>query len=227
MSRMSGLGLLMLVLGSRALAAQDSRLAARLDPPTAAEVGALIANARAGGLPAEPLVDRALEGASKGATGSRIVVAVRALLRDLQAASLALGPGSVEPELVAGAGAIRAGTEGATLTRLRTVRPQNPLIVPLGVLADLVAWGVPADTAARAVLALASAGASDNDYLSLRRNVERDISAGLPPAIAASLRSRGMPTTLPPTFGPPGAVAAPAGADRERATVPTNTGNRP
>ncbi len=200
------------------LAAQDARLGSRLDPATAAEVSAIVSSARASGLPTEPLVDRALEGASKGAPGNRIVAAVRVLARDLTASRAALGAGATEGEVTAGAGALRAGADARLLTRLRAARPQAvPVTIPLGVLADLVGRGVPADTAARAVLALAQGGATDEDFVALRRNVERDIRAGAPAATAAALRSRGMPATLPPALAPASGAAvtaAPGAADR-------------
>ena len=51
--------------------AQDPRLE-RLDPETRALVGTVIDSAHGAGLPSEPLVQRALEGATKGAPGIRI-----------------------------------------------------------------------------------------------------------------------------------------------------------
>jgi hypothetical protein len=57
----------------------------------------------------------------------------------------------------------------------------------LSVLADLVASGVPADSAAAVVLALAPK-ARDADLVEFRRAVERDIALGAPPAAAASVR---------------------------------------
>jgi hypothetical protein len=190
------------------LSAQDPRLG-RLDPAAAAEVGQIVAAARGSGLPVEPLVDRALEGASKGATSARIVAAVRALAHDLAAARAALGVATAEADVTAGAGALRAGATPATLTGLREARPDAPLTVPLGVLADLIARGVPPQAAASAVLTLARHGAPDAEYVALRRNVERDILAGAPPAVAAAVRARGMPSTLPPA--PPSITTTEAG----------------
>jgi hypothetical protein len=57
----------------------------------------------------------------------------------------------------------------------------------LSVLADLVASGVPADSAAAAVLALAPK-ARDADLVEFRRAVERDIALGAPPGAATSVR---------------------------------------
>jgi hypothetical protein len=175
----------------------DARLS-RLDAQTRAEVSALVDRARGAGLPTEPLVDKALEGASKRANGSRIVVAVRALSQELLDARAALGPSATEAELVAGAGALHAGATTETLKRLRAARQAEPLTVPLAVMTDLVARGVPADVATDAILTFAQSGKTDADYITLRQNIEHDISAGAVPAIAASVRTRGLSTTTAP-----------------------------
>lgn len=163
-----------------ALAAQVDRLAGRVDERTLAAVTALVDSARASGVPATPLVNKALEGASKGASGERIAAAVRALAGDLAGARAALGPGASEPELVAGAAALRAGAGPAYLARLRSTYPRESLVVPLAVTADLVARGVPADTATRTVLALMHEGVQDADLVAFRQSVERDIALGAP-----------------------------------------------
>src|SRR2546428_3155761 len=89
-------------------AAQIPRLD-RLDPDTRAQVTAVVDWARLAGLPAEPLIQRALEGATKGAPGPRIVTAVRRLSTDLGTARAALGDEASAPELEAGVAALRAG----------------------------------------------------------------------------------------------------------------------
>ena len=55
----------------------------------------------------------------------------------------------------------------------------------LAVLADLVASGVPADSATAALLVLAPT-VRDADLEEFRRAVERDIALGAPPAVATS-----------------------------------------
>src|SRR3712207_5038973 len=82
--------------------AQDPRLAARLDSTTRVEVESVLAVARRRGLPVEPLVQKALEGSSKGASGPRIVAAVETMLGDLGRARDALGDQVTAGELVAG-----------------------------------------------------------------------------------------------------------------------------
>jgi hypothetical protein len=182
--RVSVLVLLAIIVATGA-SAQDSRLE-RLDPQTRADVVGIVDSARGVGLPAEPLIQRALEGATKGATGARIVSAVRRLAVDLGAARTALGGRASAPELEAGVAALRAGATPELLADLRDVR-RPPLTMALSVLADLVARGVPADSAAAAVLALAPT-ARDADLVEFRRAVERDIALGAPPAAAASVR---------------------------------------
>ncbi len=167
--RRVALALLLLLAGTGAAAAQDSRLAARLDPPTRDSVESLVQATRGEGLPVEPLIQKALEGASKGAGGPRIVAAVRALAGHLKEARAALGPQSTEAELVAGAAALRAGVSPGSLRELRGARSTREVAVPLGVLADMVAGGVAPDEAYRSVIRLARAGADDADFVRLER----------------------------------------------------------
>jgi len=186
--------------------AQDARLARRLDAATYAQVQGELDSARLAGLPTEPLVERALEGASKNAAGPRIVAAVHRLAGDLASARRALGETSTTAELEGGASALRAGADSAALTELRHSRPRRQLTVPLAVLADLVARGVPADTAARFVVSLAPA--SDEQLVMFQRNVERDIALGAPPIAAAAVRMTGV-TGLTSGDAAPGPQASP------------------
>ena len=180
---------------------QDPRLA-RLDVETRASVVAILDSVGKEGLPAEPLVQRALEGATKGAAGERIVLAVRRLAGDLGTARVALGSESTSPELEAAAAALRAGATPQLLAKLRAAR-HAPLTMALAVLADLVASGVPADSAAAAVLALAPT-ARDNDLVEFRRAVERDIALGAPPSAATSIRVNAGAINAPGFAGNPG-----------------------
>jgi hypothetical protein len=169
------------------LRGQEPRLEGRVPESVRADIDELIESARMAGLPAEPLVDRALEGASKGAAADRILVAVQRLDGELRAARRALGIESTPAEIVAGASALRAGAQPDDLTQLRSVRQQQTLTVAAAVLADLVAVGVPPDTAVAAVLQLAG-GAQDVEYMAFRRNVERDIAMGASPVAALGVR---------------------------------------
>lgn len=158
--------------------AQDSRIRQRLDPATAGRVTALLDSARAQGLPTEPLVQKALEGESKGAPSPRIVAAVEALLTGLGQARLSLGERASDDELVAGALWLRAGGAAGELARLRAGAPSRSLAVPLVVSADLVARGWPIREAFADVERLLEAGVTDRDFLSLRSQVDRAVMNG-------------------------------------------------
>src|SRR5881396_1241976 len=119
-----------MVVAGRTTAQQiDSRLE-RLDAATRPTVAALVDSARTAMLPTEPLVQRALEGATKRASGDAIVAAVRRLAADLGHARDALGSTASPAELTAGAAALRAGASQATLAQLRHARRES-LTVPL------------------------------------------------------------------------------------------------
>lgn len=139
-------------------------LGARLDPATAAAVRTLIESSALEGVPGEPLISKALEGQSKGASGERIVLAVRNLATDLASARRALGASAASSEIIAGAGALRSGASTEVLARLKVARGSRSVLLPLATLTDLVARGVPVQAAVKTVLALAERGAGEADY---------------------------------------------------------------
>jgi hypothetical protein len=182
------------------LRAQDRRLAERLDPVTANNVQHLVDSARATGLPTEPLVQKALEGSTMGASGDRIRSAVEVLLGQLGRAREALGGRASEAEHTAGAGALRAGLPAGSLRQLHDMRSGRSLVVPISVLTDLVAEGVPAEQATREVFDLAREGRSDAEFVELRRRVQ--------------LQRGGTPGMPRPSDRPPAAPAADPPSER-------------
>src|SRR5215472_2087056 len=92
-------------------------------------VQTIIDSAGRAGLPTRPLVEKALEGAAKGAPEDAIARAVRSLAAALGEARLALGT-STDDELNAGAVALRLGARPQDLKSLRAARAKN-LVVPL------------------------------------------------------------------------------------------------
>jgi hypothetical protein len=199
MTRALSLFVFALALGApAALHAQDARLDSRLDARTREAVVAIIDSARGEGIPSEPLVQKALEGASKHADGARILTAVRMLARELGDARSALGATSSDAEVIAGASALHAGIAPAALSKMRASRTHGSLTVALAVLSDLVARGVPGDTATTVISALTTAGAQDAELLRFQQGVERDIAQGATPAAAIGVRAQGaFPTTAP------------------------------
>ena len=167
-----------LLLLPAAAEAQDARLTERLDSGTAARVQQVVDSARSAGLPGEPLVQKALEGGTLGASGDRIVTAVSALHGQLRRARTALGGEASDAELTAAAGALRAGLEPVSLRHLQSLRAGRPLVVPIAVLTDLVAEGMPPAEATRSVLDLARDNRPDDEFVALRRQVQVRRSAG-------------------------------------------------
>ena len=194
--------------GADAARAQGDDRLARLDPPTREAVLRLADSLRREGLPAEPVMDKAREGATKGAPPARIESAARALAGALGTARDALGRGSSSAELEAGAAALRAGASRDDLGRLRKARPKEPLTVPLATLAGLVAEGVPADVAADRVAALVERKAKDADVAALQRGGEGNgRGAGVDAPVAAGAakgRGRGVADPAGPAAAPPG-----------------------
>lgn len=186
----------LLLLGPAALAAQDRRVTDRLDPVTATAVQHLVDSARTAGLPTEPLVQKALEGSTLGAGGERIRAAVAALFGQLSRARAALGTSASDAEVTAAAGAIRAGVPADTLQRLRSLRSGRSLVVPISVLADLVAGGTPPDQAYRSVFDLARDGRPDDDFLALRRR-EVPQPVGAPDPVEPHARPAPEPPSKP------------------------------
>lgn len=179
--------LLMAAAAPAAAQEREPRFAGRLSEPARARVEAILVAARAEGVPDEPLVDRALEGAAKGASPELIVAAVTRLRGELVTVRRVFGVAAPSAELTAGASALRAGASADDLAQLRVLRTGRSLTVAAGVLADLVSAGVPAVSATEAVLALA-AEAEDADYIAFRRNVYRDVAQGASPAAALGVR---------------------------------------
>ena len=182
---------------SRAQGTVENRLAGRLDSHTVAELSAVIDSMAVLGVPGEPLVAKALEGASKQATGERIVVAVRNLARDLRSARSALGASASEAEVGAGASALRAGVPVAVIARVKAACRTPSALLPLATLADLVTQGMSVDHASARILSLAEHGATDDDY--------RSMIGGAPPASppgGTAVAPAGAHPPTPPTGSP-------------------------
>lgn len=151
--------------------AQEPRLAARLPEALALRITRLADSARALRLPSEPLIQKALEGESKGADSIRIEAAVMALFGNLARAREALGIRVGDEVILAGAQALRLGASVTQLQDLQQLRGNRPLAVPLGVFTDLLAAGVPMESAWQSVEDVARRGGEDRQFERLRERV--------------------------------------------------------
>lgn len=212
--------ILSLVLLANSISAQevDPRLVKRLDASTRTAVAAIVDSARIAGLPTEPLIDKALEGAARRAPNHVIVTAVRTFAGQLLQARNALGQTSTQMEILGGAQAIRAGVSAQQLERMRSIRAGSRIAAALTVVSDMVSREVPADTAVRVVSGLLRRAASDEQLLQFRGDIEADILAGKPPVVAAASRGQALEQTLaemPPNgAGTPGTLPSPSGTNR-------------
>ena len=219
--------------------AQDpaERLRAVLPADVAERVLATIAQARARQLPAEALEGRALKFAMRGENPAAIERAVSdhaARLAQSQATlNAARGGRAANDEVEAGAEAIRQGVDGAAVSALAKSAPSGrSLAVPLYVLGQLAARGLPSDDALARVKERLAAKASDTELEQLpaqaiagRSNkpaeVGRDLAGTRHPGNAGggSGTAGGPPSGVPANAG---AKGRPAGAGR-----PSAPGKRP
>jgi hypothetical protein len=173
--------------------AQEARLQARMDASTYSAVHAIIDSAKRAGLPTSPIEDKALEGASAGASGPLIISTVRRFTTQLGAVSKALGKRATVDELRAGVGAINAGIPARDLARIHSAADprDRSIATALTVLGDIVAREVPVATASNLVISLLRARVKDPVLLDFDRAVRSDISHGADPSTAASARAKG------------------------------------
>ncbi len=185
-----------------------------LGEETLKSVMAMMDSARAEGLPAKSLLQKALEGSTKGADDRHILAAVRGLLGRLRLARVTLGPNASQAELSASAEAIYAGVDTSSIRRLRDVHAargdaskggEGTMAAELVVLTDLISRDVPVDAASQVVIGLARASVGYNEIFEFRRQVEQDINAGTVPIQSAFRRAR----QIAPSIAPPGGVQNP------------------
>ena len=166
---------------------------ARFDSLTARLLSEIFDSAASRGLPASKLVLRALEGAARRQSGTRIVQVVRDHANALSEAREALGAASTAAELNVGADAIRAGIDMRTLRTIREVRTGS-VEMPLMVLTDIVLRGVPAATARDAVTTLARMPQADDALMGLQSTVAKNAVRG--PGMALDALNRYVKGTV-------------------------------
>lgn len=196
--------LLGIALASSAAAAQSvrERLEGRVPAAVVPVVTELAAVATARDLPAEALIQKALEGGAKGVPADRIIAAVRLVHERLETAARALDaaratrtPAATE----AGVFALTAGLAPEDVRALAAASASDPVVV-LRVAGTLSALGVPrAETVALVVSTTQTAG---GDVAGLPQTIQAAVARGATPAQAARLTQgggrRGQPQGPPP-----------------------------
>jgi len=94
------------------------------------------------------------------------------------------------------------------LEAVRSTSPTKPVAVPLGLLAQLVASGVPATRATQIVTELVKRGASNAQLVALGNDVNSDVGRGARANASLDVRLRGLTAVLAPI--PQATAARPA-----------------
>jgi len=200
-------------------AQQQSATALVNDPEANAQLMSIVSSARDAGLPIEPIVSKVQYAVVVAhAPAPRIVAAARAIAARLEVARDALMPQPSGLEIAAGADALGApGVEPKQLRAVRAASPRQSVVVPLGVLAQLVSSGVSSSDATQIVTDLIKHGVSPRQLVALGNDVNSDIAHGETAAKALDIRWRGLNAVLAPGGG---ASAAAANAPGLSATGP-------
>lgn len=190
-----------------ALSGQDARLERlRQAFPAAAasEIEAVLARAERAGVPTDPLIAKALEGAAKGVPGERVVAVLSSYADGLQRSQALLGPGHGEASIVAGADALRRGVPAQALKELAGSHGGD-LAVPLVVLGELMDAGVPVQHAYQVVESALARRQGPDEMLAIPGAVRRLMREGNSPDDAAEMVGRAIGLNrFREMMGPPG-----------------------
>ncbi|MEO5511831.1 MAG: hypothetical protein ABIV28_05540 [Longimicrobiales bacterium] len=191
-------------------AAQDAKLHAAMSASAYASFSAAIKDAKARGLPAEPLVAKGIEGAAKNVPGDRIVIAVRATADRMGRAQLLLRSSrpTTSAEIVAVADALQRNVPEDALRKLSAdAAGRATIAVTSYALADLMASGVPLAVGVEVIGAWRAGGGDAAMLKEVPATIERLMRQGVAPAragagVAAGLKlgtplSRLTPVNLP------------------------------
>jgi hypothetical protein len=193
--------LLCLLIGATRLAsAQDSLALAGVDREIVSRLTGIVESARAHELPTAPIIAKISQGMLLHSAPERIVVAAQNVAVRLEDARSALAPKPTPADIVAGGDALSvAGVTKAALQAVRSTSPNRPVAVPIAVLAQLVASGVPATRATEIVTQLVKRGASSAQLVALGNNVNSDVGHGARAIASLDVRLRGLTAVLAPT----------------------------
>ena len=155
-------------------------------------VDSVSASALARGLPADPLIQKAIEGSAKGVPSQRVIAAVRLVAEQLDTSAAALWAGGMIADTLAisaGAFALNAGMSARDITALLLRaggQTAGNVRIELNVAGTLVALGVPSAEAANLVSASIGSGRPATELLSLPGRLQGEVARGATPAQAAA-----------------------------------------
>jgi hypothetical protein len=188
----------MLIASARSGTAQEAPLVPG-DRDASEQLARIVDSTRLKGLPVDPIIARIQYGVSIAhAPMPRIIAAARAIAARLPVAREALAPNATPSDIMAGEGALGNGATRESLHVIRAAGGNQPLAVALGVLAQLVASGVPVQRASQTVVEFMKRGASGQQLATLGNEVNLDIAQGSAALSALDTRARGLSAILAP-----------------------------
>ena len=178
------------------------RAKAELPPGAARALDQAVAAAHARGLPTEPLVDKALEGAAKHAPANLILQAVRMRVDLLGRADADLRPYGppAATDVSSVADALQRGVSDDVVKKVRAgARSGEPIGVAVHMIADLLERGVPVDVALDVLSAWRARHGSVDELQDLPAEVDRLVRDGESPGAAgrAIAAAHGRPVVPP------------------------------
>jgi hypothetical protein len=177
------------------------------DRESSAELARIVESTRAAGLPVDPILAKVSYGIQvANAAPPRIVGAARTVASRLAIARDALAPSPTSADIAAGADALGSGATREALVAVRKASKNQPLLVPLGVLTQLLASNVPLPRATVIVTDLMKKGATGQQLVAFGDAVRADVDAGLQSVASLETRFQGLAAVLAAQGG--GATAA-------------------
>jgi len=176
----------------RILAAQDprlERLRQSFSAEAVAQIEGVLAQAESAGVPSDPLIAKALEGAAKGVPAERVVAALRSYAARLADAAGLVGGGQDASAIVVAADALRRGVPADAVRTLARERHRQ-FAVPVLVLGDLVEAGVPSERAYGVVQDALAQERTADELLAIPAAVRRLMREGQLPDEAAAAVGR-------------------------------------
>jgi hypothetical protein len=183
------------MLAASTAGAQGEPLSA--DAQASAQLNEILNSAREKGLPTDQIVAKARQGLLFKAPPTKIVAAAQAVSHRLESAREALGESATAADINAGQDAL--SVPGVTVEMLRAIRkerPNRPVVVPVGLLAQLVAQGVKPASASDAIASLVRSNASDAQLVKLGSEIRNDVGPGTAITTALEVRVKALRAVL-------------------------------
>jgi len=196
------------IVALRPAAAQDSLHFVGPDAETSRQVSQIIESAAAAGLPASHILSKARFAVLVRAPGPKIVETAKAVSARLEMARQAIAPHALAIDITNAEEALSYNVPPEILRRVSQASPRQTIAVPLSILTQLVANGVPTEKAGKIVTELVQRGATAAQMVALGNDVEGDVRVGRRASSSVDVRLNALTRHLAPL--PASAATEPA-----------------